>query len=134
MRPTPKAKSATPAKELVRGIYFAADHHTAVAYVTELARDLQDASCPPEVRQLGRTLRRWRAQISNWHLAHLTNGPTEAANNLIKRIKRGGFGFTNFNNYRTRVLLYAGRPNWDPTRHHHTPLKRGVPTNPERIV
>jgi len=42
----------------------------------------------------------------------LSNGPTEAANSLIKRIKRGGFGFTNFRNYRVRVLLYAGRPNW----------------------
>ena len=39
--------------------------------------------------------------------------PSEAANNLIKRIKRIGFGFTRFRNYRVRVLLYAGRPNWD---------------------
>jgi transposase len=43
----------------------------------------------------------------------LTNGPTEAANNLIKRIKRIGFGFRRFHHYRLRVLLYAGRPNWD---------------------
>ena len=33
-------------------------------------------------------------------------------NNLIKRIKRVGFGFRNFANYRIRVLLYAGKPNW----------------------
>ena len=39
--------------------------------------------------------------------------PTEAANNLIKRIKRAAFGFTNFRNYRVRVLLDAGKPNWD---------------------
>ena len=31
---------------------------------------------------------------------------------LIKRIKRIGFGFRNFENYRIRALLYAGRPNW----------------------
>ena len=43
----------------------------------------------------------------------MSNGPTEAANNLIKRIKRIGFGFRSFANYRIRVLLYAGRPNWD---------------------
>jgi transposase len=30
----------------------------------------------------------------------------------IKRIKRIGFGFRNFENYRIRALLYAGRPNW----------------------
>jgi hypothetical protein len=42
----------------------------------------------------------------------VSNGPTEAANNLIKRIKRIGFGFRRFAHYRLRVLLYAGRPNW----------------------
>jgi len=45
--------------------------------------------------------------------AHVTNGPTEAANNLIKRIKRIACGFRRFRNYRIRALLYAGRPNWD---------------------
>lgn len=34
-------------------------------------------------------------------------------NNLIKRIKRIGFGFRSFEHYGIRVLLYAGRPNWD---------------------
>ena len=40
-------------------------------------------------------------------------------NNLVKRIKRIGFGFRRFAHYRIRVLLYAGRPNWDllPTVH-----------------
>ena len=42
----------------------------------------------------------------------VTNAATEAANNLAKRVKRAAFGFTNFNNYRIRVLLYAGKPNW----------------------
>jgi hypothetical protein len=32
-------------------------------------------------------------------------------NNLIKRVKRVAFGFTNFENYRIRVLLFAGKPN-----------------------
>jgi hypothetical protein len=31
----------------------------------------------------------------------------------LPRIKRIGFGFTRFTNYRIRVLLYAGKPNWD---------------------
>ena len=48
----------------------------------------------------------------NWHAARVTNAPTEAANNLIKRVKRSAFGFTNFDNYRIRALLYAGKPNW----------------------
>jgi hypothetical protein len=43
----------------------------------------------------------------------VSNGPTDAANNLIKLIKRVGFGFRRFAHYRLRVLLYAGRPNWN---------------------
>lgn len=35
------------------------------------------------------------SQIVAWHLSAATNGPTEALNNLIKRIKRAAFGFRN---------------------------------------
>jgi hypothetical protein len=52
-------------------------------------------------------------QIVAWHRAHVTNGPTEAINNLIKRVKRVAFGFTRFRSFRIRALLYAGRPNLD---------------------
>ena len=110
--PKGEVKLAWHAKEMVRSIYEHHNAEVALEFVTELAQDLQDESLPPEIRQLGRTLRRWRHQIAAWHQAHLSNGPTEAANNLIKRIKRVGFGFTRFRNYRVRVLLYAGRPNW----------------------
>lgn len=67
---------------------------------------------PPEVRSLGRTLKRWRSEITAWHACHLTNGPTEAINNLITWVKRVAFGFTNFRNYRIWALLYAGKPDW----------------------
>ena len=40
------------------------------------------------------------------------NGPTEAVNNLVKRVKRVAFGFRRFRHYRIRSLLYAGKPNW----------------------
>ena len=43
----------------------------------------------------------------------MSNGPTEAANNLIKRVKRVAFGFRRFAHYRIRALLYAGRPSWE---------------------
>jgi transposase len=65
------------------------------------------------MRQLGRIIVRWRTQIVAWHQAHVSNGPTEAINNLIKRVRRVAFGFTSFRNYRVRSLLDAGRPNWD---------------------
>jgi len=38
--------------------------------------------------------------------------PDRGSHYLIKRIKRVAFGITNWNNYRTRALLYAGKPNW----------------------
>ncbi len=44
----------------------------------------------------------------------MSNGPTEAVNNLIKRMKRVAFGIVNHRNYRIRALLYAGKPNWNP--------------------
>ena len=37
-----------------------------------------------------------------------SNGPTEAVNLLIKKVKRVGHGFRNFTNYRLRLLLYCG--------------------------
>jgi transposase len=101
------------AKEAVRELYRLPDHHLALEWVTQLGRDLQDKDYPIEARSLGRTLIRWRRQIAAWHHAHVTNGPTEAVNNLIKRVKRAAFGFTSFRNYRIRSLLYAGKPNWD---------------------
>jgi transposase len=111
--PRGEVRLAWHAKETVRGIYAIEDPDDADQFVTELAHDMSDPDHPPEVRALGRTLRRWHDQIVAWHRAHVSNGPTEAVNNLIKRIKRIGFGFRRFAHYRLRVLLYAGRPNWD---------------------
>ena len=60
-------------------------------FVDQRGQDLQDESCPPEVRSLGRTIVRWRDQIVAWHEAMVSNGPTEAVNNLIGiRARRGG--------------------------------------------
>ena len=111
--PRGEVRMAWHAKEVVRGLYDHRDPGLALEFVTRLGHDLQDRSCPPEVRQLGRTIVRWRTQIAAWHQAHVSNGPTEAVNNLLKRVKRAAFGFTSFRNYRIRTLLYAGKPNWE---------------------
>ena len=100
------------AKEVLRSVYTIGDADTAAVFVAQLGVDFQDDSCPPEVRRLGRTILRWQHQIAAWHRCRHTNGPTEAINNLVKRVKRVAFGMTNWINYRTRALLYAGRPNW----------------------
>ena len=110
--PGGQVRTAWHAKEVVREIYTIDDPAVAAEFVAQLGIDLQDDSCPPEVQRLGRTIVRWRHQIAAWHQARHTYGPTEAVNNLIKRIKRVAFGITNWTNYRIRALLYAGRPNW----------------------
>jgi transposase len=99
-------------KERLRDFYRATNPDEARQLLEELQGHCLKRAMPPEVQKLGRTLRDWFAKICNYHLARMSNGPTEALNNLIKRIKRIGFGFRNFENYRIRALLYAGRPNW----------------------
>jgi len=107
------AQRGMPTK-LIRQIYTIGDPGLAAGFVDQLAVDLQDQSCLPEVHSLGRTPRRWHAQIVVWHQARVSNGPTEAINNLIRRIKHIGCGLRQFSNYRIRALLYAGKPNWNP--------------------
>jgi len=99
-------------KERLRDFYRTVDPAEARRMLEELKTHCLKRAMPPEVRKLGRTIRSWFDKICNHHLARVTNGPTESLNNLIKRIKRIGFGFRNFDNYRIRALLYAGRPNW----------------------
>ena len=99
-------------KERLRDFYRCADPDQAEAMLLELEHHCTKKAMPPEIRRLGRTIKNWFNKIANFHLARVSNGPTEALNNLIKRIKRIGFGFRNFENYRIRALLYAGKPNW----------------------
>ena len=96
------------AKEKVRDIYLTDDH-----VVAEHALDDAIAWCTapeagPELLRLAKTLRRWRNQILAHHTTGASNGPVEAANLLIKQVKRSGRGFRNLANYRLRILLGGG--------------------------
>jgi transposase len=63
----------------------------------------------PELHRLARTLDIWRSELlAYFDTGGLSNGPTEAINALIKKIKRIGHGFRNFTNYRLRLLLHCG--------------------------
>jgi hypothetical protein len=57
-----------------REIYTIDDPELAAAFVARLGVDLQNSECPPEIRQLGRTIVRWSAQISAWHTAGCPTG------------------------------------------------------------
>ena len=98
------------AKETLRGLYDQ-PAEGAPGYLDELVESLLEPAMSPELRQLGRTLRTWRHEICAWHQAQVSNGPTEATNNLIKVIKRIGFGFRR---YRTTGSESCSTPA-DPT-------------------
>jgi transposase len=58
-----------------------------------------------ELTRLARIVRAWEAEILAWHATGgCSNGPTEAMNLLIKKVKCVGHGFCNFANYRLRLL------------------------------
>jgi transposase len=99
-------------KERLRDFYATSDPGEARRLLEDLKEHCLKRAMPFEVQKLGRTIKRWFDKLCNYHLAKVTNGPTESLNNLIKRIKRIAFGFRNFENYRIRALLYAGKPNW----------------------
>jgi transposase len=67
----------------------------------------------PELHRLARTIDAWRPELlAYFDTGGISNGPTEAMNLLIKKVKRTGHGFRNFDNYRLRLLLHCGI-DWD---------------------
>jgi transposase len=97
------------AKELLRETYLAVDALEARRRLVNFY-DYCATSDVPELEQLGRTIARWETPILRWHRTRLTNAATEGTNLIIKNIKRLGFGFRNFENYRLRLLLRCGAP------------------------
>lgn len=79
----------------------------------------------PELHRLARTIDSWREEfLAYFDTGGVSNGPTEATNLLIKKIKRVGHGFRNFENYRLRLLLYCG-VDWHTQQ--PTPLRSRLP-------
>jgi transposase len=95
-------------KELLRAVYAAASMEAAGAASERLYR-WADGVGVAELSRLARTVRAWEAEILAFHATEgCSNGPTEAVNLLIKKVKRVGHGFRNFTNYRLRLLLHCG--------------------------
>jgi len=51
------------------------------------------------------TIGRWFNEISNYFESRTTSGAVEGINNRLKLIKRSGYGFRNFANFRLRCLI-----------------------------
>ena len=99
-------------KEQLRQYYKESDSDTAVELLDTIIDKCVDDTSPEEVKSLGHTLRQWKQPILNYQKAKISNGPTEGVNNSIKKIKRDGYGFKNFANYRLRILLAHGGVHW----------------------
>ena len=56
-----------------------------------------------EPQRLGRTLHAWFDKITNFHLARVSNGPTEALNNLDQADQTDRLGFCDFENFRMNL-------------------------------
>jgi transposase len=106
--PTGEVAAAWQGKELLRAVYRAVGPVTARAALDRFYH-WADGIQIPELSRLARTVRAWEAEILAFHATNgCSNGPTEAVNLLIKKVKRVGHGFRNFTNYRLRLLLHCG--------------------------
>jgi len=95
-------------KEALRDVYRSHDPHDARVALNVFYGWAADSGIP-ECERLARTVRRWEPELLAWHTSGgLTNARTEAVNLLVKKVKRVGHGFRNFDNYRIRLLLHCG--------------------------
>ncbi len=94
-------------KELLREVYAAIDLAHARRRLTLFYQWCAEAEVP-ELTRLAKTISAWQGEVLAYHTTGLSNGPTEAVNLLIEKVRRIGHGFRNFNNYRLRLLLRCG--------------------------
>ena len=107
--------SAYLAKEMLREVYAAKNRHQAHRRLVAFYWWCVESDIP-ELLSLAREVSRWENEVLAYHDTRLSNGPTEAINLLIKKVKRLAHGFRNFANYRLRLLLYCGGCKWDTRR------------------
>ena len=104
----------------LRLIYHSPDHARAENALYRWLTYCADTDIP-ELTRLATTIDSWRSELLAYFTTNgISNGPTEAINLLIKKIKRVGHGFRNFDNYRLRLLLHCG-VDWDTI--HATPIR-----------
>jgi transposase len=126
--PTGEAAVVWQGKELLRAVY-AADGTAAARAALERFYHWADGVEVAELSRLARTVKAWEAEILAWHATEgCSNGPTEAVNLLIKKVKWVGHGFRNFASYRLRLLLHCG-VTWQT---HRTARLRG--RNPRSVA
>lgn len=108
----------------LRRVYHAHDRPDAARRLDAVLIDAIFSGIPELVR-LAKTLATWRTELlAYFDTGGASNGATEGLNLLIKKIKRVGHGFRNFDNYRLRLLLHCG-VTWNT--HRTTPIRGRLP-------
>ncbi|MGH8937048.1 MAG: ISL3 family transposase [Acidimicrobiia bacterium] len=110
--PADEVLGAWLAKESVRDVYLTEEPTDAATLLDKAITGCSEDHVS-EIQALGRTLSRWRTEILAHHETGASNGPTEALNLLVKKVKRSGHGFQRFEHYRLRVLLHTGGIDWN---------------------
>ncbi|MDA8379691.1 MAG: transposase [Actinomycetota bacterium] len=95
------------AKENLREVYTVHGVDEGTVLLDAVIAECDEADIP-ELATLAKSLRSSRAEILNHHHTGDSNGPTEAMNLLVKKVRRVGHTFTSFKNYRIRPLLNYG--------------------------
>ena len=70
---------------------------------------LPESMCINELTLVtSKTFKKYIKYIENIFKSNITNGLIEGLNNKIKSIKRTAFGYSNFSNFKKRILIQAG--------------------------
>ena len=105
--PTGELRMAWILKEHFRDWYLAAGPEQARAGLEQWYLEVEQSGIG-EFAELARTVRAWESGLLAHFDSGATNGATEGITNLIKVVKRQGFGYRNFENFRLRVLYRCG--------------------------
>ena len=96
------------ARELLSEVYAAVDLAHAKRRLIVFFQHAAETNVV-ELTRLSRTIDRWSDEVLAYHrTGGASNGPTEAINLVIEKIRRIGHGYRNFDNYRRRRLLGCG--------------------------
>lgn len=98
------------AYQAIISAYRCEDHSAGKRMAAQAISTIKRMKNPsPELRRLGNTLHRRRADIlAYFDQPHTSNGPTEAINGRLEHLRGIALGFRNLTNYRIRSLLETG--------------------------
>lgn len=104
---SPELKTSHQFKEQFRAIFELTDRSEATRQLADWSTRVESSGLKA-FQSLVTTLHNWNDYILNYFHERLSNGFAEGMNNKIKLIKRRGFGYTNFDHFRLRVLVECG--------------------------